>query len=52
MLKRKPLAAPATNGRLVAYQGRGFWQSDRELLEGPWNSGSAPWKVSDWKVER
>ena len=44
------LPALAQAGELAAYQHDGYWQPmdtawERELLEGLWTSGSAPWKV-------
>lgn len=48
--ERDPLQRLAKEGRLSAFQHRGFWQPmdtlrDRNLLEDLWNSGKAPWKV-------
>lgn len=48
--ERDPMVQLAKDGELVAYQHQGFWQCmdtlrDRKLLEGLWESGSAPWKV-------
>lgn len=45
----EPLTHLATSGQLEAYQHRGFWQAmdtlrDKNVLEGLWNSGKAPWK--------
>lgn len=45
-----PLKSLAQQGMLAAYQHRGFWQPmdtlrDKNLLEGLWSSGSAPWKI-------
>jgi glucose-1-phosphate cytidylyltransferase len=51
-LEREPLERLAADGQLMAYKHEGFWQPmdtlrDRELLEGLWKEGRAPWKV--WK---
>lgn len=40
----------AREGQLAAYQHRGYWQPmdtawERELLEGLWSAGRAPWKI-------
>ncbi len=50
--EREPIERLATEGQLSAFLHEGFWQPmdhmrDKALLEGLWNSGSAPWKV--WK---
>ena len=47
-----PLSRLATQGDLMAFQHRGFWQPmdtlrDKNHLEDLWQSGKAPWKV--WK---
>lgn len=49
MLEREPLNALARDGQLFAYKHDGFWQPmdtvrERDLLEGLWDSGKAPWK--------
>ena len=49
VLEKEPLEAMAKAGQLVAYKHAGFWQCmdtprERELLEGMWRSGNAPWK--------
>ncbi len=46
----EPLRTLATDGQLMAYEHRGFWQPmdtlrDKHLLEELWQSGNAPWKV-------
>ena len=51
MLEREPLEALAAAGELVAYEHHGFWQpvdtpAERELLEGLWADGSAPWSTA------
>jgi glucose-1-phosphate cytidylyltransferase len=48
--ERDPMERLSGEGRLNAYRHRGFWQSmdtlrDRNLLEGLWQSGDAPWKI-------
>jgi glucose-1-phosphate cytidylyltransferase len=50
MLEREPLARLAADGQLNAFVHNGFWQPmdtprERELLEGLWNSGDAPWRT-------
>lgn len=45
-----PLQSLAENGQLSAYRHEGFWQPmdtlrDKNLLEGLWSGGDAPWKV-------
>jgi glucose-1-phosphate cytidylyltransferase len=45
-----PLENLAKDGELMAYRYAGFWQCmdtlrDKQLLEGLWESGRAPWKV-------
>lgn len=49
VLERKPLVELATDGELMIYRHRGFWQCmdtqrDRDLLNELWSSGNAPWK--------
>lgn len=46
----EPLRTLAAEGKLAAYRHAGFWHPmdtlrDKEVLEGLWRSGSAPWKV-------
>lgn len=46
----EPLDALAAKGQLMAFAHDGFWQPmdtlrDKNLLEGLWDSGKAPWKV-------
>lgn len=48
--EREPLERLASEGKLVAYRHRGFWQPmdtlrDKNVLEGLWQGGEAPWKV-------
>ncbi len=48
--ERSPLEQLAQSGNLSAYKHFGFWQPmdtlrDRNLLEGMWEKGQAPWKV-------
>jgi glucose-1-phosphate cytidylyltransferase len=48
--ERDPMERLSGEGRLNAYRHRGFWQSmdtlrDRNVLEGLWQSGDAPWKI-------
>jgi glucose-1-phosphate cytidylyltransferase len=52
ILERAPLEKLAEAGELMAYAHDGFWQPmdtmrDRQLLEGLWETGNAPWKI--WK---
>lgn len=49
VLEGAPLENLARDGQLMAYKHDGFWQCmdtvrDRQLLEGIWADGSAPWK--------
>ena len=48
--EREPLEALARDRQLAAYQHTGFWQPvdtlrEKNLLEGLWASGKAPWKT-------
>jgi glucose-1-phosphate cytidylyltransferase len=48
--EREPLERLAKDGELRAYRHHGFWQCmdtirDKKLLEGLWDTGSAPWKL-------
>ncbi len=50
VLEREPLENLAKDGELVAYKHKGFWQPmdtmhDKNVLDGLWDSGKAPWKV-------
>lgn len=50
VLEKKPLEALASEGELVAYKHKGFWQCmdtqrDRQKLETLWSEDNAPWKV-------
>ncbi|MGX8704110.1 MAG: glucose-1-phosphate cytidylyltransferase [bacterium] len=52
ILERYPLAEAARTGQLNGYRHRGFWQCmdtlrEKNLLEGLWADGSAPWKIWD-----
>jgi glucose-1-phosphate cytidylyltransferase len=52
MWEREPLEALASDGELVAFPHRSFWQCmdtlrEKILLEDLWSSGTAPWKT--WK---
>ena len=46
--EREPMEKLARDGQLMAFKHTGFWQCmdtlrDKKLLEGLWESGSAPW---------
>jgi glucose-1-phosphate cytidylyltransferase len=48
--ERGPLERLSRDGQVSAYMHNGFWQSmdtihDRNLLDGLWRQGNAPWKV-------
>lgn len=48
--EQQPLERLAREGKLAAYRHPGFWQCmdtlrDRNVLEGLWQKGNAPWKV-------
>ncbi len=48
--ERAPLASLASDGELMAYEHRGFWQPmdtirERQELEAHWATGDAPWKT-------
>ena len=48
--EQEPLQRLARDGELSAFRHNGFWQPmdtlrDKQVLEGLWNSGNAPWKV-------
>lgn len=50
VLEKTPLENLASNGEILTYQHRGFWQAmdtlrDKNLLESLWKEGSPPWKV-------
>ena len=52
MWEREPLQSLTKSNQVAAFRHTGYWQSmdtisDRNLLEGIWSSGEAPWKV--WK---
>jgi len=47
-----PVIKLASEGELIAYKHKGFWQAmdtlrEKNILEDMWNNGKAPWKV--WK---
>jgi len=49
-LEGEPMEKLAKQGELIAFKHSGFWQPmdtvrERNILEGLWNSGKAPWKV-------
>ena len=53
--EKGPLEQLAAEGRLTAFRHAGFWQPmdtlrDRNMLEGLWQAGDAPWKV--WNDSR
>jgi glucose-1-phosphate cytidylyltransferase len=48
--EKQPLEHLAENGQLMAFRHESFWQcmdnvAEKNLLEGLWQSGNAPWKV-------
>jgi glucose-1-phosphate cytidylyltransferase len=48
--EKEPMDKLAKNGQLMAYKHTGFWQCmdtlrDKNLLNGLWDSGNAPWKI-------
>ncbi len=48
--ERGPLASLASEGELMAYEHKGFWQPmdtirERQELEAHWETGKAPWKI-------
>ena len=50
--EREPLHRLAKEGQLIAYKHSSFWQcmdtqKDKILLEGLWQSGKPPWRVTD-----
>lgn len=50
MWEEQPMARLVERGKLSAYHHTGYWQSmdslrDKQLLEGIWSKGAAPWKV-------
>lgn len=49
VLEREPLETAAAMGELMTYRHEGFWacmdtKRDRDMLEGLWNAGRAPWR--------
>ncbi len=47
--EREPLERLAAQGQLAAYRHEGFWQPmdtlrDKNMLEGLWQDGHAPWR--------
>ncbi|NIR49290.1 glucose-1-phosphate cytidylyltransferase [candidate division KSB1 bacterium] len=54
--EREPLERLAKEGQLMAYQHGSFWQCmdtlrDKVLLDNLWQTGKAPWKIWDKKVD-
>ena len=52
ILEREPLEKLASEGQLMSYTHRGFWQCmdnarEKGILENLWDSGKAPWKSWD-----
>lgn len=52
IFEKKPLEELASNGEIVAYKHKGFWQPmdtlrEKNYLEDLWKTSKAPWKV--WK---
>jgi glucose-1-phosphate cytidylyltransferase len=50
VFEKRPLEKLAADKQLFAYRHTGFWQPmdtlrDKNLLEGLWKSGEAPWKI-------
>ena len=50
VFEKGPLEKLAKDGQLSAFKHTGFWQPmdtlrDKNLLEGLWNEGKAPWKI-------
>ncbi len=48
--EREPLEAMVSEGQVVAYRHRGYWQNmdtlrDKHVLESEWTSGRAQWKT-------
>ncbi|MBF2048150.1 MAG: glucose-1-phosphate cytidylyltransferase [Leptolyngbya sp. IPPAS B-1204] len=55
--EKEPLERLARSGQLMAYRHTSFWQCmdtlrEKRLLESLWQSGKAPWKVWDTKLQR
>lgn len=51
VLEREPIEKLTKDGKLTAFEHRGFWQCmdtlrDKNLLQNLWDQGSAPWSVS------
>jgi len=49
VLEREPLQRLTAEGQLTAYRHGGFWSCvdtlrDREVVQGLWEAGAAPWK--------
>jgi glucose-1-phosphate cytidylyltransferase len=49
ILEKTPLEKASQMGELMSYQHEGFWQCmdtkrDKDLLDGLWETGNAPWK--------
>lgn len=52
MFEREPMEKIASDGQMMCYKHRGFWQCmdtmrDKEKLDSLWVSGLAPWKIWD-----
>lgn len=50
VFEKEPLASLVSEGELISYTHRGFWQCmdtlrEKQYLEKLWDSGKAPWKV-------
>ena len=50
LLEQEPMRKLAAEGRMAAYQHRGFWQpmdtfQEFMLLNRLWDGGQAPWKI-------
>lgn len=50
MLEAEPYERLAMDGQMAAYKHSGFWHPmdtmrDKNVLEGLWNGGQAPWKI-------
>ena len=51
MLEKEPFDKLSNAGEMDAYRHEGFWSPmdtlrDNEYLEGLWQSGEAPWKIT------
>jgi glucose-1-phosphate cytidylyltransferase len=57
ILEKSPLSTLAKDGELMMYQHPGFWQPmdtlrDRNMLQGLWESGKAPWLPRQQKNDK